>query len=52
MFDRECAACGHDGMKKTQVPAPGGPEEAFECPACGYIDRDEDGPSGTYVSKR
>lgn len=52
LFDVECGACGHDGMKQTQVPGRDGPIQAYECPACGAIDPDDPDASGTYVSKR
>jgi len=51
-FDRECSACGHDGMNKTQAPGRNGPRMVFKCPACGAVDPADAPPSGNHVSKR
>jgi len=52
LFDRECSACGHHGMKQTQAPGRDGPQMVYKCPVCGAVDPADNPPSGNYVSKR
>ena len=51
-FDRECPSCGHHGMTKTQVPAPGGPKTVYRCPDCRSIDDGSDDDFAFFVSKK
>lgn len=51
-FDRECTACGHHGMNKTQAPSRNGPRMVFKCPSCGATDPVDESPGGMFVSKR
>lgn len=51
-FEAECETCGHEGMNKTQTPAPGGPSERYKCPKCGSTQPINEYDGGSYVSKR
>ena len=51
VFDVECDACGHRGMKKAQAPSRDGVTTVFKCPECGGTKPEDDVDFGFFVSK-